>query len=309
MSVDDDIQKAASLIKEGGLVAFPTETVYGLGANAYDDKAVAAIFEAKGRPQFNPLIVHVATVEAAREVVHFNAMAEVLAKQFWPGPLTFVLPRKDKRVSYLVSAGLETLAVRMPSHLIANKFLAACEVPVAAPSANISGRVSPTRYEHVAEALADKVGMILDGGASEVGLESTVVDLTTEVPVLLRAGGVTLEDLEKVLGQKVIVSGESAPAAPRSPGQLLSHYAPSLPVRINAEYAREGEAFLGFGKCEGATLNLSKSGDLKEAAANLFAFLRLLDKAEDFSGIAVAPIPSVGIGLAINDRLRRAARR
>ena len=309
MSMDDYIQKAALLIREGGLVAFPTETVYGLGANAYDDKAVAAIFEVKGRPQFNPLIVHVAGLEAAREVVCFNAMAEVLAKKFWPGPLTFVLPRKDKRVSYLVSAGLETLAVRMPSHPIAKRFLAACEVPVAAPSANISGRVSPTRYEHVAEALADKIGMILDGGASEVGLESTVVDLTTEVPVLLRAGGVTVEELEEALGQKVIISGESAPAAPRSPGQLLSHYAPSLPVRINAEYAHEGEAFLGFGECEGATLNLSRSGDLKEAAANLFAYLRLLDKAADFKGIAVAPIPSVGIGLAINDRLKRAARR
>ena len=309
MSVDDDIQKAALLIKEGGLVAFPTETVYGLGASAYDDKAVAAIFEVKGRPQFNPLIVHVADLEVAREVVCFNSVAEVLAKKFWPGPLTFVLPKKDKRVSYLVSAGLDTLAVRMPSHPIARQFLAACEVPVAAPSANISGRVSPTKYEHVAEALADKVGMILDGGASEVGLESTVVDLTTNAPVLLRAGGVTVEELEEVLGQKIVISGESAPAAPRSPGQLLSHYAPSLPVRINAESAHDGEAFLGFGECEGATLNLSKSGDLKEAAANLFAYLRLLDKGTDFKGIAVAPIPSVGIGLAINDRLKRAARR
>lgn len=308
MAIAQDIKNASLIIKRGGLVAFPTETVYGLGANAFDDKAVAEIFICKGRPQFNPLIVHIASLKQAKDIVSFNDWADRLANAFWPGPITFVLPRKDERISLLVSAGLDTLAVRMPAHPVAREFLEATSLPIAAPSANISGTLSPTTADDVKSSLGDRVEMVLDGGSCEVGLESTIVDLTGDVPVLLRAGGITLEHLEDVLGFEVIVSAGN-PNAPKSPGQLLSHYAPFRPLRINASEPRDGEFFIGFGagdKSAKAPLNLSKRADLKEAAANLFSFLRLADKAEGYAKIAIAPVPKDGVGLAINDRLKRA---
>lgn len=302
-----EIQQAVLLIKAGKTVAFPTETVYGLGADAFNDKAVAEIFVIKGRPQFNPLILHFADMAVAEETVYFNDTARLLAQRFWAGPLTFVLPRKNKKISYLVSAGLETLAVRMPSHPIAKQFLQAVQVPIAAPSANISGTVSPTASAHVKDAFKNKV-FVLEGGSSAVGLESTVLDLTSDNPVILRAGFITPEDISKVLDREVTIS-KGNPDAPHSPGQLLSHYAPILPVRINAAAKLyDNEAFIGFGKgYPFADLNLSKAGDLKEAAANLFSYLHILDDKEKYRSIAIAPIPEQGIGLAINDRIRRAA--
>jgi L-threonylcarbamoyladenylate synthase len=300
------IARAAAVLREGGLVAFPTETVYGLAADATNDRAVAAIFAAKDRPRFNPLISHVAELGAARRLGRFDERAEALAARFWPGPLTLVLPRlPDCPVSLLASAGLDTIALRMPSHPVAAALLREAGVPLAAPSANRSGRVSPTTAAHVAEELGARVAMILDGGPCPVGLESTVLDLTTEPPTLLRPGGVPAEALGPVR-----LPG-AAGAAPRAPGMLASHYAPRLPVRLDATEARPGEALLAFGPGEAppgfaATRWLSRSGDLAEAAANLFAALRALDRPE-YAGIAAMPIPEQGLGRAINDRLRRAA--
>lgn len=301
----DTISEGAALLKKGELVSFPTETVYGLGADATDDKAVASIFEAKGRPQFNPLIVHVPDISWISAFAIFTENGKRLAERFWPAPLTLVMKRKpDSRISYLVSAGLETVAVRLPAHPVARELIEKAGIPIAAPSANISGTVSPTTAEHVRQGLEEKISLIIDGGASPVGLESTVLDVTGEIPVLLRAGGLTVEEIKAETGE--VLFPEKDPALPRSPGQLASHYAPSLPVRLNAVSPEKGEAFLGFGKSKGAVMNLSESADLKEAAANLFAFMRLLDKSS-YSGIAVAPIPMSGLGLAINDRLKRAA--
>lgn len=301
----ESISEGAALIRAGKLVAFPTETVYGLGANALDDRAVASIFEAKGRPQFNPLIAHIPDFSWAAGFAEITETASRLARKFWPGPMTLVMKRRpDCPVSYLVSAGLDTVAVRLPGHATARALIEKAGVPVAAPSANISGTVSPTTAEHVRQGLAGRVSLIIDGGPCAVGVESTVLDVTGEVPVLLRAGGLTVEDIRGVTGD--VLFPEKDPELPRSPGQLSSHYAPSLPVRLNASEAREGEALLGFGPAGKAVLNLSPSGDLKEAAANLFAFMRALDKKE-FSGIAVMPVPTAGLGLAINDRLKRAA--
>ncbi len=313
LPVDDrSIELAASLLGEGKLVAFPTETVYGLGGDATNGRAVAAIYAAKGRPTFNPLIAHVADVEALEPLVEWNETARVLAKAFWPGPMTLVLPRKKgSPVSLLASAGLETLAVRVPSNADAQRLLRAVGRPIAAPSANASGKLSPTTAGHVADSLGDNVDLILDGGRCLVGVESTVIDVTSGTPVILRPGGITREQIEAVLGVGVGVYTASSDA-PMSPGMLSSHYAPHLPVRLNAEAIAENEAYLAFGKegIEGgaARLNLSPSGDLGEAAANLFSMMRELDK-PCYSGIAVAPIPSTGLGLAINDRLRRAAAR
>ncbi|OAN53171.1 translation factor Sua5 [Paramagnetospirillum marisnigri] len=299
------IAEAARRLRDGKLVAFPTETVYGLGGDATCDRAVAAIFEAKGRPSFNPLIAHVASVEQAAELVEMTLDAQRLAARFWPGPLTLVLPRKaDSPVSLLASAGLDSVAVRMPDHAVALDLIRATGRPLAAPSANRSGAVSPTTAHHVAQCLGERVSLILDGGPCRVGVESTVIDLSGERPALLRPGGIAVETLEAVLGV-VLPHAAHDPTAPRSPGQLDSHYAPGLPVRLEAERAEAGEALLGFGSME-ATLNLSPSGDLEEAAANLFAMLRALDRPE-YSAIAVSPIPQWGLGLAINDRLRRAA--
>jgi L-threonylcarbamoyladenylate synthase len=305
------ILKAAELIRGGKLVAFPTETVYGLGGDASNDLAVAAIFEAKGRPSFNPLIVHVPNLEAALALADFPPKAVLLAKTFWPGPLTMVLRRRPgARVSELASAGLETIAIRVPAHPVALDLLAQARCPVAAPSANPSGRISPTTAQHVAKGLGGKTAMILDGGPCGVGLESAVLSLVDDKPLLLRPGGVTKDAIEAVIGAIEEAPPLSGDDTPQSPGQLASHYAPGLPVRLEAVSALPGEAFLAFGPLEppgfAHVLNLSPSGNLTEAAARLFSCLHELDRAE-FSGIAIAPIPEEGLGLAINDRLRRAA--
>lgn len=300
-----NIEAAAHALLEGKLVAFPTETVYGLGANATNGLAVVRVFEAKGRPRFNPLIVHVPDAAAASELADMTPLAVLLAERFWPGPLTMVLPRRtgSLTVSELVMAGLDTIAIRVPSHEIAQSFLRAAAVPVAAPSANVSGHVSATHASHVFEDLGASVDRIIDGGAARIGLESTIVSLA-DVPTLLRAGAIPREDIEAALGQRLAVHASGAITAP---GQLASHYAPRSPLRLNATHAHAGELFLGFGSIgNGAALNLSEGADLREAAANLFAHLRRLD-ARRPNGIAVAPIPANGLGEAINDRLRRAA--
>ncbi len=301
----DSLALAGAEIRAGRLVAFPTETVYGLGGDATNGAAVAAIFEAKRRPRFNPLIVHVPDARAARLFGHLDEMAETLAARFWPGPLTLVVRRRaDSGLADLVSAGLDTVALRVPAHDGARALLVVSDRPLAAPSANRSGRVSPTTAQHVADEIGDAVALILDGGPCAVGLESTVVDVSAGTPLLLRPGGISLEEIEDALGRTVPVAGVAD--AIRAPGMLESHYAPGLPLRLDAGRTEPGEALLGFGPAPDATLNLSETGDLREAAANLFAMLRELDRPE-FSGIAVMPIPETGLGRAINDRLRRAA--
>ncbi|HTT97295.1 MAG TPA: L-threonylcarbamoyladenylate synthase [Rhizomicrobium sp.] len=296
------ITLAAGALREGKLVAFPTETVYGLGADATNGEAVAAIFAAKGRPAFNPLIVHVKDHAAAEALVEFTPEARKLADAFWPGALTLVLPRKDNSpLSLLVSAGLDTVAIRVPSHPVA-QMLVAQTGPIAAPSANTSGRISPTTAAHVAEELGGKVEIILDGGSAQVGVESTVVGFEDGKPVMLRPGGISREDIERIAGPLAVVTA----AKIQSPGQLESHYAPHAKLRLNARDTRPGESLLGFGtEASQASCNLSPSGDLNEAAANLFAMLRALDKKSN--AIAVMPIPNEGLGEAINDRLKRAA--
>jgi L-threonylcarbamoyladenylate synthase len=302
------VESAAELLRAGELVAFPTETVYGLGGDATSEEAVARIFAAKGRPRFNPLIIHLSSLEEALPCARFDERARALAGRFWPGPLTLVLPRRrESRISLLACAGLDTVALRVPSHPVAQALLRAGGRPIAAPSANRSGRLSPTAAAHVAEELGSRVALVLDAGRSPVGVESSVLDLAGETPVLLRPGGVALEELEAVLGR--IALGAEGPA--RSPGMIGSHYAPSLPLRMAAVGpARPGEALLAFGPQAPAgfaeVLWLSRAGDLVEAAANLFAMLRRLDRPQ-FSGIAVMAIPEEGLGRAINDRLRRAA--
>ena len=306
------IERTARIIAEGGLVAFPTETVYGLGANARDDHAVAQIFEAKNRPQFNPLIVHVPTMGDARRLAQFDDRAEEIANAFWPGPLSIVLPRRvDAGLSFLVSAGLNTIALRMPDNELAKKLLTEAQCPIAAPSANKSGEVSPTTAEHVTQSFpepGDKgPSLILDGGPCGVGLESTVIDLSEPVPSLLRPGGITREELAGYLGPLAVASNDDT--APRSPGMMTRHYAPATPLRINALAARPDEALLGFGdNANEAIHNLSPDGNLTEAAANLFAMLRSLDNGA-YAGIAVVPIPEYGLGQAINDRLKRATKK
>lgn len=304
-----DIAAAAKALMAGKLVAFPTETVYGLGGDACSDHAVAAIFAAKGRPQFNPLIMHVASLEEAQRFGDFGPRALELAEAFWPGPLTLVVPKKaDCGVSLLATAGLDSIALRVPAHALARELLAAFGGPVAAPSANLSGRLSPTRAGHVREQLGDKVAAILDGGPTEVGLESTIVSCLTEPPSLLRAGGVARGDIEAALGL-ALAGGEMEDGKPLSPGQLQHHYSPDASLRLNVETPDDGEALLAFGPDvpahSGLMLNLSPTGDLVEAAANLFAHLHALDA--EAARIAVAPVPEEGLGEAINDRLRRAA--
>ena len=294
-------EDAARLLAGGGLVAFPTETVYGLGADARDDRAVARIFEAKGRPRFNPLIVHLPDLAAARRHARLDDLAERLAGAFWPGPLTLVLPLAEAPLSPLVTAGLTSVAVRVPAHPVAQALLRAFGGPLAAPSANPSGRVSPTRAGHVLEGLSDRIEAVLDGGACAVGVESTIVGLTDGVPRLLRPGGLPAEAVEDCLGMRLATGGSGT--RPTAPGQLASHYAPGVAVRLQAE-PRPEETFIGFG-ASGGTMNLSPSGDLVEAAANLFHLLREADRLG--RPIAVAPVPERGLGRAINDRLRRAA--
>jgi len=298
----DGCKRAAGILRAGGLVAFPTETVYGLGADAGNDLAVARIFAAKGRPRFNPLIVHVAEATAARCLVGWSDAVEVLASAFWPGPLTLVLPLlQGGGIAPLVTAGLGSLAVRVPAHPVARELLAAFGGPLAAPSANPSGRISPTTAAHVAAGLSGRIEAIVDGGRGGVGVESTSVGLCG-APTLLRPGGLPAEAVEAALGQRLARPGTGDPLS--APGQMASHYAPRAAVRLNAHAARAGEVLLGFGPVA-CDLNLSPAGDLVEAAANLFAHLHALDARG--TPIAVSPIPETGLGRAINDRLRRAA--
>jgi L-threonylcarbamoyladenylate synthase len=304
-----ELDRAAELLRNGQLVAFPTETVYGLGADATNDSAVASIFTAKDRPRFNPLIIHVIDEAAARRLVVLDERAARLARHFWPGPLTLVLPRAaDCPVALLASAGLDSLAVRVPAHPLPRALIRALGRPIAAPSANRAGRVSPTTAQHVLDELDGRIAAVLDGGPCRVGLESTVVDLTAARPMLLRPGGAPVEAIEATIGVLDGVGG--AEAAPRSPGMLASHYAPALPVRLDVRRVQASEALLAFGPRPPRGAKevrwLSRKGDLAEAAINLFAALRALDR-PDFSAIAVMPIPEHGLGLAINDRLRRAA--
>lgn len=309
---DAAIADAAALIRAGELVAFATETVYGLGADAGNGAAVAKIFAAKGRPHFNPLISHFADLDAVDAAAPLGDLGAQLAERFWPGPLTLVLNRRPGApIASLTTAGLDSVAVRIPASAPARAFLAACGCPVAAPSANRSGSMSPTRAHHVAASLPGPndggPAMILDGGPCTVGLESTVVDLTGPKPAILRAGAVTADDLQPITGPLLIAGSDDT--APKSPGMMSRHYAPAAPLRIDAAAPAAGEVYLGFGAhtAPGAA-NLSARGDLTEAAANLFDMLFELDRQKP-AGIAVAPIPEHGLGLAINDRLRRAAHR
>jgi len=298
---------AARVLRDGGLVAFPTETVYGLGADATEGRAVARIFAAKGRPRFNPLIVHVASMEMAEQLGLFPEQARALAAAFWPGALTLVVERTpDCPASDLVSAGLSTIALRMPAHDIARDLIAAAGVPLAAPSANPSESLSPTLAAHVAEGLGDKVDMILDGGPCPLGVESTVCGVFGDEVIQLRPGAVPRDAIEKVVG----TLSDRALDEKHSPGQLARHYAPRTRLRLNAETVAAGEALLAFGPDvpphDGPSCNLSPTGDLAEAAANLFAMMRELD-ASGAPSIAAMPIPMAGLGEAINDRLSRAA--
>jgi len=309
--------RAAQLLRAGELVAFGTETVYGLGADATNGRAVAAVFEAKGRPHFNPLICHYPDAAAAFADVEATEVAKTLAERFWPGPLTLVLPRKVTcRVAILAGAGLETLAVRVPALPVAKALLEMVGRPVAAPSANRSGQVSPSRAEHVLDGLSGRIAAVLDSGPCLVGLESTVLDLSAGPPFLLRPGGIAQEAIEAVIGP--IGRGLSPSAAEgsrtlRSPGLLVSHYAPALPVRLEARTADPDEAALAFGKLPeggGLVYQLSATQDLTEAASRLFEGLRRLDRdgvARGLRRIAAPPIPDIGLGRAINDRLQRAA--
>lgn len=298
------LSQAAALLRAGGLVAFPTETVYGLGGDARSDRAVAGIFAAKDRPRFNPLIAHLPDLAAAEELALFDDRARTLAAAFWPGPLTLVLPlRPGAGLSPLVTAELPTVAIRVPAHPVAQALLRAFGGPLAAPSANPSGRVSPTRAAHVAEGLSGRIDAILDGGPCAVGVESTILGLDGPA-TLLRPGGLPVEAIEALIGP---LATPASSAKPTAPGQLASHYAPAAAVRLNAGTPRPGETRLGFGP-GAAGLNLSPTGDLTEAAANLFHLLREADRLAGPSGtIAIAPLPETGLGRAINDRLRRAA--
>jgi L-threonylcarbamoyladenylate synthase len=310
------VAAAARILAAGGLVAFPTETVYGLGADATNGRAVARLYKAKGRPAFNPLIAHVVDLEAAQALARFNPEALRLAKAFWPGPLTLVLPKAAKcRVCDLATAGLDTIAVRVPDHKVAHAVLAAFGKPVVAPSANRSGHVSPTRAEHVLADLDGRIDLILDGGATPVGVESTIIACLGE-PLLLRPGGLTRAAIEATLGRKLADTPSAIPRAddaPLAPGMLATHYAPHTPLRLAAARVEPDEALLAFGPtlADGAeraksVLNLSPRGDLIEATANLFSHLRALD-AVGARAIAAMPIPAEGLGEAINDRLARAA--
>lgn len=298
-----DLARAAELLAQGEPVAFPTETVYGLGGDARSGPAVARVYAAKGRPAFNPLIAHVPDIDTVQHLVRWSHMADRLAQAFWPGPLTLVLPlREGHGIASLVTAGLDTLAVRVPAHPTAQALLRAFGGPLAAPSANLSGRISPTTAAHVLAGLDGHIAAVIDDGACGVGLESTIVGLVDDTPRLLRPGGLPAEPIEAALGQELLRHGGSDPLT--APGQMLSHYAPKAALRLNATTPRPSEVILGFGHMT-CDLNLSPNGDLTEAAANLFGHLHQLDQTE--RPIAVAPIPNHGLGLAINDRLCRAA--
>lgn len=303
---DPTVAEAARCVAAGQPVAVPTETVYGLAADATNPAAVAAVYAAKGRPSFNPLIVHVPDLAAAQRIGRFDALAQRLAAAFWPGPLTIVVPlREDAGIAALATAGLDTVALRVPAHRAMQAVLAASGKPLAAPSANPSGRISPTSAAHVAAGLGDRVALILDDGPTTAGIESTIVALTDGAVLLLRPGPITAEALSAALGVRVDTVAVTDDAAPSAPGQLTSHYAPTKPVRLNATSFAEDEFAIGFGPVAG-TVTLSAQGNLVEAAARLFDLLHQAD-ASDLSRIAIAPIPDDGLGQAINDRLRRAA--
>ena len=310
------VAAAARSLSQGGLVAFPTETVYGLGADATNAAAIARLYQAKGRPAFNPLIAHVGDLAAARQIARFDAPALALAEAFWPGPLTLVLPKADScAVADLATAGLDTVAIRIPAHPVARDILRRFGRPVVAPSANLSGHVSPTTAAHVDSDLSGRIDLIVDGGAVAVGVESTIVGCFDQ-PMLLRPGGLPRTDIERVLGRLLLqphLDADSDNGQPLAPGMLASHYAPRARVRLQADSIAPGEALLAFGlgaisgiDAASAVMNLSARGDLTEAAANLFGHLRALD-ARGARTIAVMPIPDEGLGEAINDRLRRAA--
>ncbi|HEX2654986.1 MAG TPA: L-threonylcarbamoyladenylate synthase [Xanthobacteraceae bacterium] len=313
------IEAAARGLAEGGLVAFPTETVYGLGADATNAAAVARLYQAKGRPAFNPLIAHVADIQAARRLARFDTLAEHLAAALWPGPLTLVLPKSpDCPVCDLATAGLDSIGVRLPDHRVAHDILAALGRPIVAPSANRSGHVSPTTAAHVVSDLSGRIDLIVDGGPTAVGVESTIIACLDGNPTLLRPGGYSRAKIEQIIGRALAdpVLPLGAPSEGEiviAPGMLASHYAPKARMRLGADRVDPGEALLAFGSAHPAgadqavmTLNLSAAGDLVEAAAALFSHLRTLD-ASGAASIAVMPVPSQGLGEAINDRLARAA--
>ncbi len=310
MPTPDGLARAAMLLRDGQIVAFPTETVYGLGGDARSDIAVARIFAAKNRPHFNPLIIHVPDLASAQIYARFSPAARLLADRFWPGPLTLVLPLNPGTLSPLATAGLQTVAIRIPAHPVARALLVAANIPLAAPSANPSGKISPTAAAHVAAGLSGRIAAILDAGPCTVGLESTILAL--DPPILLRPGGLPVEQIEPLIGPvarptAALDHADIATTAQIAPGQLASHYAPDAPLRLNAAKARANEILIGFGAIAGH-LTLSLSGDLTEAAANLFATLRAADTLAGPQGrIAVAPIPDHDLGRAINDRLTRAA--
>ena len=303
----DTFKRAVNMLKQGDIVSFPTETVYGLGADATNNRAVAKIYAAKNRPSFNPLIVHLADAKKATQYILMNDIADKLADAFWPGPFTMVLPIKpDCGLSDLITAGLDTVAVRVPKNKIAHELLSHFDGPIAAPSANKSGNVSPTTADHVNSEFGDELKMIIDGGKCKKGIESTIVQIKNDQVILLRPGNITAEEIEEIIGQKILIN--KATDNPIAPGQLKSHYSPHTTMRLNVTTPEDGEAYLAFGSTIPleATLNLSYTGDLVEAAANLFSMMRDLDQM-NLSTIAVAPIPQTGLGIAINDRLTRAA--
>lgn len=302
------LEQAASILSNGGLVAFPTETVYGLGADACNGRAVASVYAAKGRPSFNPLIVHLADLDTAKQFAQFDKTALDLAGAFWPGPVSLVLPLLENHgLSELVTAGLDTVAIRIPAHETAQALLHAFNGPLAAPSANPSGRISPTSASHVLSDMDSVIDAVVDGGSCQVGVESTILKVEGDRVSLLRAGGLPVEVIENCLGH--LIAKPQDPDTPQSPGQLQSHYAPNAAVRLNATTVEDNEMLLGFGAtADGAELNLSATGNMIEAAANLFAYMRDIDEiAGADKSIAISPIPMTGLGLAINDRLKRAA--
>lgn len=310
---DDALIFLQSHFERGGIAAIPTETVYGLGGDATNPDAVIAIYQAKERPQFNPLISHYASLEMMEKDVLLDERARMVAQAFWPGPLTLILPKTAaSRLADITTAGLPTAAVRMPRHPVTRQLLAHLPFPLAAPSANPSGRLSPTAAEHVAAMMGERIPYILDGGACEQGVESTILDVSGRQPALLRYGTISVDTLEAVVGPVLLPDDKHQPDAPKAPGMLLRHYAPSTPLRLSIESPHSGEALLGFGDTSkysiyfGFEMNLSPSGDLVEASRNLFAYLHQLDARKPAS-IAVSPIPNHGLGIALNDRLKRAA--
>lgn len=300
---------AINALNSNQAIAVPTETVYGLAANATSDEAISAIYKIKGRPSYNPLIIHIKSAGEATKYAYLNENAKKLMVHFWPGPLTLILPRKENTgLSVKATANLETIALRCPAHPVMHKLLSRISYPLAAPSANLSGTISPTTAQHVHQGLAEQIDIILAGGKTKIGLESTILDLSTDHPKILRPGSVSQQDIEDIIG--AIDVKEDSSAIIKAPGMLKSHYAPNLPIRLNAQFPIEGEAFLAFGpllkEYGDRCLNLSPDNDLDEAAQNLFDMMHQLDDLK-YTGIAIMPIPEIGIGIAINDRLKRAA--